>query len=338
MNSTVLTRADYIGFAEIKRARERNVSAMFRGTQLKLGAKPLSKVLKSVDAKVKDAKRLAAGAKGTRAASGVSGVATSAMAEQVRDFIKACADVADIGAIAEAIGAEALADMVAELVPLVGIFKSGKDMVAAGAKVAVEAHNLYRFGSYKSGFLSGDPAAAADAVKVIIERDLAKHSINLARHSAATGLKIAGAFVDFGTATTVAVGVANSVAALALELAVLGMEIKELRAGNAVLKGDQAITVAVFTECPILGCYLLTCSDTSTVANMFVADIGLPGWMDKVELLKKKKMDPLLKIATAAINASRLQLENLSQDKGTHQAPGFFASKKKSAMKFLGLD
>ena len=73
------------------------------------------------------------------------------------------------------------------------------------------------------------------------------------------------------------------------------------------------------------------------MANLFVADIGLPGWMDKVEILKKTKMDPLLTIATKAISESRLQLENLASNKGTHEVPGYFARKKQSAMKFLGL-
>jgi hypothetical protein len=70
---------------------------------------------------------------------------------------------------------------------------------------------------------------------------------------------------------------------------------------------------------------------------MFVADIGLPGWMDKVELMKKKQMDPLLKIANKNIMSSRLQLEGLSSNKGTHAKKGFFAGIKSKAMKQIGL-
>ena len=341
MNTQVLSRAEFTALGAIKRARDDNTSAMFRGTQLKLGGKSLNKAIKSVKEKAGSARKAATGlAKGSRGASAGSsaGIGIPGVSDQIKEFVKACTDIADIDVIAAAIGAEVLKDLVAEMAPLVGIFKSGKDMAAAGAKVAADAYHLYSFDTYKSGFLGGDPAAAADAVKIIIERDLARHGVDLARYSAATGMKIAGAFVDFGTATTAAIGLANTVAGLGLELAALGLEIKEMRAGNAILAGNQPIGISVFSECPILGCYLLTCSDTSSVANLFVADIGLPGWMDKVELLKKKKMDPLLKIATAAINASRLQLENLSQNKGTHATPGFFASKKKAAMKYLGLN
>ena len=197
--NTKLSRAEFSALGAIKRARDDNTSAMFRGTQLKLGGKSLNKAIKSVKEKAGSARKTATGlAKGSRGAS-------------------------------------------------------------AGSRAGI-----------------GIP------------------------------------------------GVSD--------------QIKEMRAGNAILASNQPIGISVFSECPILGCYLLTCSDTSSVANLFVADIGLPGWMDKVELLKKQKMDPLLKIATAAINASRLQLENLSQNKGTHATPGFFASKKKAAMKYLGLN
>jgi hypothetical protein len=115
------------------------------------------------------------------------------------------------------------------------------------------------------------------------------------------------------------------------------MNIKDMRAGNARLAKPATLDLTVFGECPILGCYLLTCADTSTVANFFVADIGLPGWMDRVEALKRKQMDPLLKIASKAIDASPLQLEGLGSNKGTHVKKGFFAGiKSKVAKKILG--
>lgn len=68
-----------------------------------------------------------------------------------------------------------------------------------------------------------------------------------------------------------------------------------------------------------------------------MAEIGLPGWIDCVEELKKTKMAPLLKIAAKDIRKSRLQLEGLGSDKGTHMEKGFFAKKKARAMKSMGL-
>ena len=58
--------------------------------------------------------------------------------------------------------------------------------------------------------------------------------------------------------------------------------------------------------------------------------------MTKVEEIKKKKMDPMLKLATKNIDKSHLQLSGLQSNKGTHTKKGFFAKKKSRAMKYLG--
>jgi hypothetical protein len=115
----------------------------------------------------------------------------------------------------------------------------------------------------------------------------------------------------------------------------LGVDIKEMRAGNQRLAKPDTLDLTVFEECPLLGCHLLTCADTSSVANFFVADIGLPGWMDRVEQLKKKQMDPMLKLASKDIQNSRLQLEGLSSDKGTHAEKSFFSKIKSRATKLV---
>ncbi|MDA7839949.1 hypothetical protein N9A55_04165 [Luminiphilus sp.] len=59
--------------------------------------------------------------------------------------------------------------------------------------------------------------------------------------------------------------------------------------------------------------------------------------MDKIEQIKKTKMDPMLQLATKDIDKSRLQLSGLQSDKGTHTKKGFFAKKKSDAMKHIGL-
>lgn len=204
---------------------------------------------------------------------------------------------------------------------------------AEAQKVVDDGHNLYKHAEYREGFRPGDPSAAADAVKIIIRRDLAKHSVDLGRQALATGAKIAGACGDLGTGTNAAIGTANALAGLGLKLFALGIDIKDMRAGNKRLDKPDSIDHTVFTECPILGCCLLTCADTSSVANLFIADIGLPGWMDKVEKMKKEKMDPLLKIASKAIDSSPLQLDGLQSNKGTFVNKGFFARVKAKAVK-----
>jgi hypothetical protein len=81
----------------------------------------------------------------------------------------------------------------------------------------------------------------------------------------------------------------------------------------------------VFNACPLLGCYLITCSDDSALANFFVADIGLPGWMDKVEKIKKTQLGPMQAVASKAIQSSRLELVGLQSNKGMLEKKGGLA-------------
>ena len=336
MPSTPLSRAEFIAMGELAKARRQLVVNMFGGTRLKFGS---ASVLSSGKSLLSSGKKLKSGvgklAKGGSTASKVASV--PGMKEAFENFMVECADVENLHDVIEAIGGEVLHELVSEVTPYLGVVTSTVKLAKAGKAVAQDGYNLYKSDEYKNGFRMGDPSAAAEAIQAIIKRDLAQHSVKLAQQTAATGAKIGGLFADFGTATTAAIGVANTLASLGLQLFSLGLDIKDMRAGNKRLAAPNTLDLTVFNECPILGCYLLTCADTSAVANMFIADIGLPGWMDKVELMKKKQMDPMLKIASKNISSSRLQLEGLSSDKGTHTKKGFFAGIKSRAMKQIGL-
>jgi hypothetical protein len=333
--STPLSRAEFIALGEIAKARRAVTVNMFTGTRLKFGQNEIAKSAKSLVSSSKtirtEAGKIKSGAKSAAKVASVPG-----MRQAFEDFMVECADVDGIQDIIEAVGSQAVSNLIAEATPILGVITSSAKLAKAAKVVAQDGHNLYKSSSYKQGFLRGDPYAAAEAVQTIIKRDLAKNSVKLAQNATATGAKIAGLFADLGTATTAGIGIANAVASIGLELASLGVDISDMRKGNARIRKPDTLDLSVFEECPILGCYLITCADTSSVANFFVADIGLPGWMDKVEQMKKKQMDPLLKIATKNIQASRLQLEGLSSNKGTHTKKGFFANMKSQALKRIG--
>jgi hypothetical protein len=331
-----LSMAEFAALGEIARARRQMTLNMFQGTQLKFsvgGAASTGKSLLSTGNSIRsDVTKLVKG----------TGAATQAANPQglnhlAQNFIVECAGVDNIQEIVGVVTSEVTKELIAEVTPFIGVAVSGAKLALATKAVVEDGYNLYKSDEYAKGFLRGDPFAAAEAIQIIIKRDLARHSIDLARQSVATGAKIAGLFADFGTATNAAIGLGNSIASLGLELAALGLEIKDMRAGNRRLGTPATLDLTVFGECPILGCYLLTCSDTSTVANMFVADIGLPGWMDRVEKLKKTQMDPLLKIAAKNIQASRLQLDGLQSNKGTHMEKSFFAKIRSKVANKVGI-
>jgi hypothetical protein len=330
-----LTRADFMAMNELAKARRMAMQNMFGGTKLVFGtldkAKSGLKVLKSGRKVKKSSQKMAQGAQAT------GGPAAYEIRKQAEAFIKTCCDVDNIEDVVEALTSEVLSELISEITPFIGI-AMGAFKTAKSAKAVVDdGRALYKSRVQKTGFRPGDPLAAAEAVITLIKRDLAKDSIDLARHAASTGGKIAGILADGGTATTTAIGLGNAVAGLGMTLFTLGLEIKEMRAGNKRLANPATLDLTVFNECPILGCYMITCADTSTVANFFIADIGLPGWMDKIEEMKKKKMDPMLKLAAKDIKKSRLQLKGLTSDKGTHTKKGFFAKQKSKAMKHVGL-
>ena len=336
MPSKPLSMAEFKAMGELARARQQLVVNMFGGTRLKFGSAGVFSTGKSLLSSAKSVKSgVGKLAKGGSAAGKVASV--PGMKEAFENFMVECADVENIHDVIEAIGGDVLHELVSEVTPYLGVVTSSVKLAKAGKAVVQDGYNLYKSDDYKNGFRMGDPSAAAEAIQAIIRRDLAQHSVKLAQQTAATGAKIGGLFADFGTATTAAIGLANTLASLGLQLFSLGLDIKDMRAGNKRLAEPARLDLTVFNDCPILGCYLLTCSDTSAVANMFIADIGLPGWMDKIELMKKKQMDPLLKIANKNIMGSRLQLEGLSSNKGTHAKKGFFAGIRSSAMKRIGL-
>lgn len=329
-----LTRADYTGFAAIAKARRQMTVNMFNGTKLKFGSKSAVSAGKDVLSAGKDVystvKSAATGA--TKAATAVN---FSAVHDSVSTFITNCADVENIQEIADVITSEATKNLIAEVTPVLGVVTSSAKLVKAGVQVAEDGYNLYKSDEYRKGFLSGDPCSAADAVIIIIKRDLAVHSIDLGQQTVATAGKIAGILGDLGTASNIAIGLTSALATLGLKLYVLGQEIADMRAGNKRLEKPDDLDLTVFKECPILGCYLLTCSDSSTVGNFFIADIGLPNWQTRFEEMKKTRMDPMLKIATKAIKESRLQLEGLSSNKGTFEEKGYFAKLKSKAMNWI---
>ncbi|WEN14484.1 hypothetical protein PY254_14800 [Rhodanobacter sp. AS-Z3] len=336
MSARPISREELMAFAELSKARRQLVVNMFTGTKLVFGRSGQLSTAKSLLSTGKSMKSSVGKlAKGGSAATKVATL--PGMKEAFENFMVECADVDNIHDVIAAIGGEVLHDLIAEVTPYLGVVTSSVKLAKAGKAVAQDGHNLYKSTYYKEGFRKGDPYAGAEAVQMIIKRDLAQHSVKLAQQTVATGAKIGGLFADLGTVTTAAIGVANTLASLGLQLFSLGLDIKDMRAGNRRLAEPNALDLSVFAECPVLGCYLISCADTSSVADILIADIGLPGWMDRVEEMKKKQIEPLIKIASKNIASSRLQLEGLASNKGTHVKKGFFASVKSKALKQLHL-
>jgi hypothetical protein len=329
MATTRLGSADFKAMGVVARARKDNLKEMFTGTHLTFAKHAKEKSLKDA---VSDAaslgdstKNLVDGIKtGSTAASALSQVGD--LRSNALEFFKIATNLHDISDVVSAVGSDVMHSMISEMTPFIGVISSSYKAAKSWRAVVANARDLYKADYYLEGVLPGDPSAAANAVLVCIKRFLAANTADAARNTASAATKVAGLFADLGTATTAAVGAASALAKLIQELAILGRDYSEMKAGNAVLDDPDPskLNLDVFKVCPLLGCYLIACSDTSMVVNFMVADMGLPGWMDKVEQMKKNQLDPLIKNANKAIVSSHLTLEGLKQNKGTFAEKSMF--------------
>jgi hypothetical protein len=329
MGTTRLGTQDFKAMGVIANARKNNLKTMFEGTHLTFAKYAREKSVKNA---LSDASSLASSTKSL--VSGIkSGAKTASAISQVSDlhsnatqFLQIATNLHDISDVVSAVGSEVMHSMISEITPFIGVVTSSYKAAKSWRAVVANARDLYKGDYYLEGVLPGDPTAAATAVLTCIKRFLAANTADAARNTASAATKIAGLFADMGTATTAAIGAASALAKLIQELAILGRDYTEMKAGNLVLDSSDpaALSVAVFKVCPLLGCYLIACSDTSMIVNLFLVDMGMPGWMDKVEIMKKNQLDPLIKNANKAIVSSHLTLEGLKANKGTFAEKGFF--------------
>ena len=311
-----LSKADFTAMAAIAKARKENLQTMFKGATIvygKTSAVGSAKSIASSGYKIySSAKALAS--TGAAAASAASSGGFRAQAQQM---IMDAVGVDQLQDLIEVITSEAVEHLVKEMLPYVGIVMSSYKAASAWKQVVDQARKQLAWDAYTESVLPGDPLAASAAVKTILQRNIARDTVQATIQTAAVASKIAGLAGDFGSgATTTVIGLASGLASLAVELTQLGIDIREMRAGNKRLEKPESLDKSVFTECPLLGSYLIAYSPTSMVLNFFVADIGLPGWMPRLEEFKKQGLDPIIEVAEKQIERSRITITGFQTGKG----------------------
>lgn len=310
-----LSSADFAAMAAIAKARRDNLQSMFSGATIVYGkssAAGSAKSLLSAGGKVYSSVKTLTSA-GTSAASAAS---SGGLREQAQQMILDAVGV-DLGDLIEVITNNALEQLIKEMMPYVGIVVSSLKAANAWKAVVQQARKDLAWDAYTDFVLPGDPLAACAAVRTILKRNIARDTVQATIQTAAVASKIAGLAGDFGSgATTTVIGLASGLASLAVELTQLGIDIREMRAGNKRLAKPETLDKTVFTECPLVGSYLIAYSPTSMVLNFFVADIGLPGWMTRIEQFKKQGLDPVVETAEQQITRSRITITGFHTGKG----------------------
>jgi hypothetical protein len=260
---------------------------------------------------------------GSNVKSLISGAGTVAKAAsggirgQAEELVRQAVGVDSLEDLIEIITSHAVEELVKEMMPYVGIIMSSMKAAAAWKAVVDQARKELNWDAYTTTVLPGDPVAACKAIRTILRRNIARDTTAATIQTAAVASKIASLAGDFGSGAGGAViGLASGLASLAVELTQLGIDIREMRAGNKRLESPSTMTKSVFVECPLIGSYFIAYSPTSMVLNFFIADIGLPGWMDKVEQFKKEGLDPIIETAEDQIKRSRITITGVETGKG----------------------
>jgi hypothetical protein len=316
--SAPLSNADFAAMATIAKARRENLQSMFSGATIvygKASAAGSAKSLLTAGGKVYSSVKALTSAGGA-ASSAASAASSGGLRAQAQQMILDAVGV-DLGDLVDVITNNALEHLVTEMMPYVGILVSSYKAANAWKAVVNQARKDLGWDAYTEFVLPGDPLAACGAVRTILKRNLARDTVQATIQTTAVATKIAGLAGDFGSgATTTVIGLASGLASLAVELTQLGIDIKEMRAGNKRLAKPESLDKSIFTECPLVGSYLMVYSPTSMVLNFFVADIGLPGWMTRIEQFKKQGLDPIIETAEAQITRSRITITGFKTGKG----------------------
>lgn len=330
-HSAHLLARDLDALAAIQQQREQNLKLMFSGTNLvfkpfeavkaaRATAKKLRKAVKTVQKGPKKAgPNIVEASEQTFVATSEVPGALAKDSAAVVDFLKATLNVGSLQEVATALPELGIAEIAADITPIVGQALSAYKTVRELTKTAQSFHAYYKTGKRINDLLPGDPYAAGQALRTMIRRDIGDHASKAAIQGTKFGLSAASVAGDGGMAASVAL----TLVSLAQKLVMIGIELTDMRAGNRRLANPETLDLTVFDDCPLLGCYLIVCSNTSDVVNLITLQIGAPGWMGDVERMVKTSVSPMISDATSVIKHSHLELQGLKQNKIV-QKPGMF--------------
>ncbi len=244
--------------------------------------------------------------------------------------------IADLG--------EIIADIVVSVAPYVCLATSTFKTVKDVKNIAMEGYDLYTVNKHKHALRSGDPNTALRSLRNLLEDELAMSSKLLALHSTELLVKVAGQVGDAVTlgAPSVSVivnpitGIVSSLISLGLQFYSLAKDIEQKITANKILTGETILSkpIKIFEICPILGCYYLTCVDTSVLVNCFFEDMIRTGGSRIIIQLNSaitEHIHPILTVANERITNSRLTLT------GAEALKGVVAARLQSEKMFFGL-
>ncbi len=267
--------------------------------------------------KAETAKRFAQGAPAlVSAGKSLEGVGKSAsdLATAVRNLTKtACNDV-EPNKVLSALGLENLDKFVANVTPVLGVISSGGAAIVAWIGVIASTWKAIEIEDRRYAIATGDPLQAFDALRKLLDREIASKTGQASVKTVAFAGKAAGTLADFGSVTGPAVGIMESLAEILQTIIEYVRDYKECERANRLIQEGQ-LSNRIFEACPLLGCYYLVIQDHSTIIHFAVEDYGTPNWMGDVEGLRKK-IEVVLEKSQEYIRGSRLYIASFQNYKG----------------------
>jgi hypothetical protein len=233
----------------------------------------------------------------------------------VFEFAKKLTGAGNNSEVMQIVGVHTMVGLYSSIVPYLGCVKSGVDAAKSlyGAVKDVQTH----FQAIEAVQIVNPNGSkdALDAVARLLDRRANDGFTKGAIQAVETVVNTALAASGVAGAASSGVSIASKIAVLSVIIRRRALEYREMKKGrdDLNLAANQPVqyllTPAVFNKCPLLGCYLLTGSNTSAIIFCPLVN-GRPGkgWMDQFEK-NKKYMDPILDKAKGFVIDSMWRVE-----------------------------
>lgn len=223
-----------------------------------------------------------------------------------------------------------MSSLIADALPVISLVKSGVQMLyywGRAAQALWQESENQTHASYLSG--ADDIRAALKALAAMLDQKTTQASLLATIQTGDFAARGAAHFVDAGTASSTAIGAVTNLAKLVQQLYLFARELVATRRANKLLASPDNLGLQLFEAYPLLGCYMLCCSDTSELVSLVrTADLkpytpftandwrhvqfGEVGWQDKVEFMKREHINPVLERAIGFINASPFYIPEMA--------------------------
>ncbi|WP_421980003.1 hypothetical protein [Roseibium sp.] len=209
-----------------------------------------------------------------------------------QEIITEITQILKSGGILDAVAVEGGAEIATEILgcmPLLGAITNLGKGATNGIKGAMRWYDANKVGKVSAKLIApGQPMQSVDAVQRLIERKRTQYMIMSGTNLTAGGAQTAGLFVDLGAATGPAIGISKAAVTLIQVLFLVIRDYREYTKANKLLRQRVFDNETILEAAPILGTYLITEAETSTLLAM-MANGQLEGqWMDRVEKERRR--------------------------------------------------